>query len=194
MKKRGPLFWLLVVGGVFIAIGLCKGAIQSASSTNTATTTQATTEITEQSVQRTDTPIPTATPKPKTLDQQINDTVQGAGLFGKDIKTSRDAQFVTVKDNLGDGSYTNSMTVHEIKHDCFKAQQALWTQLPSKIPEVIVNVYMNVVDRYGNESNKEVASCDLQKNTEQQFNWSNLTYDQAWDDYDNKHIASFLTQ
>jgi hypothetical protein len=141
-------------------------------------------------------PTPTATPKPRTMDQQVNDAMQNAGMLGKHLKTSysRSDKSVTVSDDIGDGNLTNSLTVEEIKLECFNAQKALWTHLASQLSDVTVSVTMNVVDQYGNQSNSEVASCDLQKSTEQKFNWNNLYPDLAWQDYDFQYIAPFLTQ
>jgi hypothetical protein len=131
--------------------------------------------------------------KPPTLDQRIHDLVYGAGTVGHINKIERDSQFITVSENAAD-NLTNGMIVDGIKMDCFYIQKALWTNVGKQIPEVIINFYMPVQDQYGNQSIGEVASCDLQKSTAQLFNWNNLTQDDAWKDYDNEHIAAFLTQ
>lgn len=149
----------------------------------------------------TETPIPTQAPTPTptptpSLQSQASQVVGGANLTGKVKNVAEDSGLVTVNDDIGDGNLTNGLTVTEIKSDCFNAQQALWKQLGDQISEVDVNVYENVVDQYGNTSNQSVAHCALKKATEQQFNWDNLDYDQAWNnnDYDSEYIASFLTQ
>lgn len=153
----------------------------------------------------TDTPIPTqaptAKPKPKTMNQQLNDIVQHAGLLGNvspptygGIYTTSDKS-VAVGDYVGQGDLTNGLTVQEIKLECFDAQKALWTSgVASKISDVTMGVSMDVIDQYGKQSVQIVATCELSKDTAQKFVWGNLTDDSAWEVYDNTFIAPFLTQ
>jgi hypothetical protein len=56
-KKRGPFFWIVLIGGIIIAFGLCRSIIQASSTATPVTQATATT----QPVQPTDTPVPTAT-------------------------------------------------------------------------------------------------------------------------------------
>ena len=152
----------------------------------------------------TDTPIltqaPTAKPRPKTMDQQLNDIVQHAGLLGNvsspyGAKYNASDKSVTLGDYIGQGNLTNGMTVQEIKLECFTAQKAIWTSgVAAHISDVLMGVSMDVVDQYGKQSIQVVATCDLSKDTAQKFVWENLTDDSAWGDYDNTFIAPFLTQ
>ena len=142
------------------------------------------------------TSVPTATPTPKSVAQQVHDLVSNAGMLGKTTTTygyTDNPKAVIVKDNIGDGNLTNSLTVGEIHLECFNAQKALWTS-HLDLTEVLVQVSMNVVDQYGNQSNQIVATCDLVQATAQKFNWSNLDQESAWQDYDNTTIAPFLTK
>ncbi len=171
---------------------LLSGVVSALSGGNSNTSTSNSTPVATQ--QATQAPKPTSKPtQPPTLDQRIHDLVYGAGTVGHISKIERDSQFITVSENAAD-NLTHGMIVTGIKMDCFSVQKALWTNVGKQIPEVIVNFYMPVQDKYGNQSIGEVASCDLQKSTAQVFNWNNLTHDDAWNDYDNAHIISFLTQ
>jgi hypothetical protein len=77
------------------------------------------------------TQTPTQKPQPKSIAQQINDIVLNAGMLGTGITnvygSDSDPKSVLVKDNIGDGNLTNSLTVGEIHLECFDAQKALWT-------------------------------------------------------------------
>ncbi len=174
-KKRGPLFWILVIGGIVIVVGLCQSMVKSASQSSTVTTpTQDTSQATTQPVQPTDTPVQTQAPK--TIEQQINDLVQNAGLSGKNISSKYNVggdNYEAVDEDIRDGNLTNSLTKGQIQNDCFLAQQALWkSNMASHISEVNVRVSGNVVDQYGNNSNQMIGSCDLKSATAKLFNWS----------------------
>jgi len=73
-KKRGPLFWVLVVVGALIVCGVIGNAISHSSS---ATTSTAPTTSTTQAVQATGTPVPTATQAPTQAPSQakVGDTI-----------------------------------------------------------------------------------------------------------------------
>lgn len=191
-KKRNIFknkwFWTAV-----LAVILLSGIVSALSGGNSDTTSSSNTPVaTQPATQHATQPTAKPTHAP-TLDQRIHDLVYGAGTVGHVSKIERDSQFITVSEDAAD-NLTNSLIVGGIKMDCFNIQKALWTNVSKQIPEVIINFYMPVQDKYGNQSIGEVASCDLQKSTEQLFNWNNLTHDDAWNDYDNAHIITFLTQ
>jgi hypothetical protein len=185
---RNKWFWIAIV--VFIVIsGIVSTLTNGGNTSNNPAAAPVSTSTTVPAAAK-----PTVKPtQPPTLDQRIHALVYGAGTVGHITEITRDSQFVTIKENAAD-NLTNSLIVGGIKMDCFAIQKALWTHVGKQIPEVIINFSMPVQDQYGNQSIGEVASCDLQKSTAQRFNWNNLTHDDAWNDYDNKHIATFLTQ
>jgi hypothetical protein len=191
--KRKRRTWLWIILGSLVLLSIIGALSNYSSSQSSTTTTSAPTSI------PTTGSVPTSAPtqKPESIGQQINDIVQNAGLSGKNIQSMYNVagdKYEKIQEDIGDGNLTNGMTVIQIQNDCFMVQQALWTKMASHLSEVEVSITMNVIDQYGKESNGFVADCDLKKNTASKFVWNNLTYDQAWKDYDATFIAPFLTQ
>src|SRR5947199_4581281 len=96
-----PLWLLLGIIGLFVLISLINGITTGGRGIGNSPTS---TPSASGTPTPTDTPIPTqaltAKPQPKSLNQQINDAVQGAGMVGKNIKTSysTDSKLVTVQE------------------------------------------------------------------------------------------------
>ncbi len=192
--RRHPIITAVAVGALLL-IGVI-GTVTSPPQTPTDTTAVRSTQVHSTQVVEQPTVKPIAKLKPLTLDQRINQIVQNSGITGKIIKSLYNfdpgSNYELVEDDIGDGNLTNSLTVEEIYSECFTIQKALWTQERSHLSEVDVQVFMNVIDQYGNKANQIVGNCDLMSATEQLFNWPNLDQDSAWKDYDNTFIAPFL--
>jgi hypothetical protein len=75
----------------------------------------------------------------------------------------------------------------------FDIQKALWTASPPFVlQDVVVFVDGQLVDQYGKQSVGQVGSCTLEKATAAKFQWDNLTWDDAWNVYDDTTLAPFL--
>jgi|SRR5579859_4935572 len=117
---------------------------------------------------------------------------------GADISQSvvNDSARTTVSTVKQVGAQANNTSARSaIMLDCFTIQRDLWTAQPSiGLTDVDVFLYGNVVDQYGATKNEEVGSCDLIAQTEQRFNWGNLSSQQAWLDYDYTALLPSLQQ
>jgi hypothetical protein len=90
---------------------------------------------------------------------------------------------VTVTVTLPNPSWDVSSTQTVCKADVFNEMKALFTSRLN-INEVEVTINGPVTDSYGNNTTGQYADADLTLATAQLFNWDNLDYDTAWNDYD----------
>ena len=122
-KKHGPVFWVLLVLGILLVVGMCSGIMNAAShpSTNTTANEQATpTEAPTATPVPTDTPRPTDTPVPTQSPAQVEKAYKalttsttvtnldkdGNGDKGKDVRfTCKISNFV--KDDSGNTAGAN---------------------------------------------------------------------------------------
>jgi hypothetical protein len=82
-----------------------------------------------------------------------------------------------------------STTAQDIKNGTCQLMQQLYTSdLP--ITEVDYEVDGPLVDQYGNTSVGPYAQVTLTAATAKLFNWSNLSPDQAWGDYDSAWVRT----
>ncbi len=65
----------------------------------------------------------------------------------------------------------------------FYLEQDAWASDPSAT-QVTVHVQILLQDQYGKQSTGDTAWAILKQATERQFVWANLSYTQAWADYD----------
>jgi hypothetical protein len=69
------------------------------------------------------------------------------------------------------------------QHCIFNLEQDAWTADPSAT-QVTVHVQILLQDQYGKQSTGDTARATLKQATERNFVWANLSYTQAWSDYD----------
>jgi hypothetical protein len=194
-KKRGPLFWLLIIGAAALLCLVFSDLMVVGShnaSTNTATTTQDTPQPTDTS-QPTNTPTPKpkrpiATAVPLTLDQQIQQVTLHAVQAVTDGTTATvivDGGNVTETEKESE-QLSNSTTLDHIHLACYTLMRAIWSDsLSGHIKSVDIHIQDNLIDKYGYPSVGDVGQCTLTSDTEQLFVWENLDQDSAWKDYDN---------
>src|SRR5450759_1429338 len=129
--------------------------------------------------------FPTDTPRPLTLDQQIQmvtlAVVQAMDLRGTHATVEVDKGAVTESELLNDCC----ARVDDIHLECLNLMKATWQDsMSSHIKRVEIRLDGNLVDQYGRTSIGAVGRCTLTRDTEQKFVWDNLDQDSAWEVYD----------
>lgn len=125
-------------------------------------------------------PVPTDTPAPTETPQQHAERVVLAAAPGEDKVTvvySNGA--VTVTDNMNPDTASKDWIL-EMGYDM---QKAVWTSLLHP-KSVTINFMGPVQDKYGHVSTALYASETLTAPTAAKFVWDNLTYQEAWDAFD----------
>ncbi len=135
-------------------------------------------------------PIPTPTADVSDVKQNIanaiqadNDTVTYCLIVNAattPVVTSA-GQAITITSNTS--SEPGFINGDRAKECIFDLEQDAWTADPSA-SQVTVHVEILLQDQYGKQSTGDVAWAVLKQATERQFAWANLSYTQAWADYD----------
>ncbi len=135
-------------------------------------------------------PIPTATPMPLSVQQKIANAIQAdqdavTYCFIVNAATTPvvaiAGQVVTITSNTS--SYPGFVNDDRAENCIFYLEQDAWTADPSAT-QVAVHVEILLQDQYGKQSVGDTAWAVLKQATERQFVWANLSYTQAWADYD----------
>lgn len=71
----------------------------------------------------------------------------------------------------------------DIQVDCYAIFDALYNS-KLNIQQLTINIFGNVVDKYGNSHKAVIARAMLTKQTEEKFNWKGLEFWTAWEVYD----------
>lgn len=136
------------------------------------------------------TPFPTATPKPITPAELATRLIAQAlgDSNGLSVKWDAADKILTVEHDASD-NLTNDLIKVGIEVDTFKIMQAIYTQWSIHPSSVVVHENGPTQDKYGNPSKGPWGTAALLTETAGLFNWSNLDYEQAWNDYD---VAYFI--
>jgi len=136
------------------------------------------------------TSVPTATPTPLSVQQRIANAIAAdeqakTFCFIVDAATTPTIALaggaVTITSNLSSDPLPFS---DDRAEECiFALEQDAWTSDPSAT-QVTVHVEILLQDQYGHRSTGDTAWAILKQVTERQLVWANLSYTQAWSDYD----------
>lgn len=132
----------------------------------------------------TDTPAPSPTP---TLVHQITDIVTHhksddgySKLHGVLTGAACDSAGICHVDDTEPDAFERK---DDIQVDCYAIFDALYNS-KLNIQQLTINIFGNVVDKYGNSHKAVIARAMLTKQTEEKFNWKGLEFWTAWEVYD----------
>jgi hypothetical protein len=193
-KKRGPLFWVLLVIGALLVCGACSGIGSAISRSSTTATTSSTfaTQATDTSVP-TDTPIPTDTPTPSALTDkgaiktQLQSDISNLALVG-DIINADYADHAIVLVGLKqqpDHGYLVAM----VQSECYSVQKTVWQD------PLLQNVNWLDYSVFTQDSQGlpvVLGECILHAQKAASINWDNYDATSAWDQkiYENMLLGS----
>lgn len=175
-RRPIPLIIIAVVFIVLLIIGATSNSDGSATQVSTTPTVQATQPPA----------TPTATPKPTatlTTSQRVQQLVSSNASEAKSVKTTYASNDVEVNIVL-DEAFDNSGYRTIIQANCFNILKALWTGHIASLDDVNIAFSGPATDKYGNPMTAAFAECELGSQTAAKFNWSGLSQEQAWNDYD----------
>ena len=138
----------------------------------------------------TDTPIPVDTPIPLTGEQQIANAIaadQNAVTYCFIVNAATTpgvaiaGQAVTLTSDTS--SYPGFVNDDRAENCIFYLEQDAWTADPSAT-QVTVHVQILLQDKNGKQFKGDTAWALLKQATERKLVWANLSYTQAWADYD----------
>jgi hypothetical protein len=180
----------LIAIAVLVALFIFGSIVNAISGTQNSSTTANT-------AQPTDTPTPT--PDLKSLggiQQYTLQLAQNSTSADSSTVTSAyepQAKTITIDETLSE-QYDNSAYRGDIQHDCYSVEQAIWQGHIPHLSLVEVDISGPLVDKYGNPSTGLLGYCILKHSTEKMFQWNNLTWEQAWNDYDTAWMLPSLNQ
>ena len=137
-----------------------------------------------------ETPSPTATPRPLRVQQQIAKALQAdqaavAGCFLAAARTTPVVELaegaVTITSNVS--SVPFHVTDDRAKECIFALERDAWKSDPAAT-QVTVHVQILLPEKNGKPFTGDTAWAVLKQATERKLVWANLSYTQAWSDYD----------
>ena len=141
-----------------------------------------------------ETPSPTATPRPLSVQQKIAKAIQAdgqavsfcyiVGAATTPVVVVGADQAITITSNVSSyPTFFTTFTADRAKECIFYLMQDAWTADPSAT-QVTVHVQILLQDKNGKPFTGDTAWAVLKQATERQLVWANLSYTQAWSDYD----------
>lgn len=178
-RKLSLRTWIIII--VVIVLLAIVGAISNAQNPQTQASPTTQTQPTSNA-----TTAPTAT---LTTTQRVQQLVQANATLDDKVETSVQGGTVVVTETLSEAFDNNGYQL-AMKDNCFNIEKALWTSKFGNLTDIEINFQGPLVDQYGNTSVGAMGACELLAATAAKFNWSNLSPDMAWQDYDNAVFAS----
>lgn len=131
---------------------------------------------------------PTVTPQPTLTAEQIKEQPIQAVTMSHHATFTLYNGSLTVTDDIG-SILTGKGGIELAKQDIYNIERAVWSHWPD--PLVIVNVQVTAQGfENGQAKDALIAWADLLHDTEHNMDWTTLTADSAWGDYDTCWTAS----
>ncbi len=176
-KKRGPLFWVLLVIGALLVCGACSGIGSAISHSSTAATTSTDT------TQATDTPVPTDTPIPTpsaltdkgAIKTQLQSDISNLALVGDIIQSdyADHAVVLVALKQQPDHGYLVAM----VQSECYSVQKTIWQD------PLLQNVNWLDFSIFTQDSQGlpvVLGECILHAQKAGSINWDNYDATSAW--------------
>lgn len=173
--RNKKLWW--IVGGVVFIVLLIIGATSQNDNTNVKATSTPTAQA------PTATPSPTPTSKPLTVEQRAIQLAQA---------NAPEASKQTAKQDSSGGltitEFRDIVSQVTVKTDCFNVLQSLWKAGLPGVKDIDLEITATLTDANGGQSVGSVGDCSLSHS----LNWSNLTFETAWSQYDTQFVDPAL--
>ena len=169
---KNKKLWI-IIAVVVVVLAIIGAATQSNNNTDANATSTPTPQVTQP-------PTATSITKPLTISQRAIQIAQ---------ENAPSASKQTAKlDSTGGLTITEFRDVVSqtmVKVDCFNVLKAIWqAQLPG-VTSIDFQIATTLTDTNGNQSVASVGECSLSHT----LNWSGLTYQLAWSQYDTQFVA-----
>ncbi len=181
--------WILVAAVFVLAIILGVALrVQNQQTTSTTQAPQSTPTVqqpTSALASKVSTRSPIKQPSVESIKSQLQNIVQKSGAVyvgSAAVSYDTDFKYAHIVESLpvtGD----QSLDIGRIKQDALSIQKAIWQAHVSGVDAVQINFNSDDATPH------RLATCELERTTVAQLNWTRITSDQAWSDYDTTWLS-----
>jgi hypothetical protein len=192
-KRRGPLFWILLIIGALVICAACSG-IGSAISHSSTATTNVSTNTSTAATPATDTPVPTDTPQPTAapltdkdaINNQVKSDIASVYLEGDSITAGYNKNAAVVVGLNPPVTMSQDAQLALVANDCFSAQKVIWQD---PLLQKIGYLDVSVITQDSQGLPVVIGECVLDAQHASKIDWNNTDAATAW----NNKIYSNMT-